>query len=94
MILKETYGKWYNVPTGDMQHWIIKLASWFSSEASLVAKVWGKEAQFENKKSIELLGLNYTDYKESINLMAETLIQLGEIKDKRKVNKNKCGGGL
>jgi hypothetical protein len=62
----------------------LKLASWFDESAKLILPYWDKEFTLVNEKSKRILGIEYQNTEDTISLMAESMIEAGLIKDKRK----------
>jgi len=51
-------------------------------------KIWGLRRTFSNKETVEKLGIEFKDVSKSIPEMAEQLIQIGYIPEKRKNKDN------
>ena len=84
-ILNDHFGKWgYKVKTGEIKFWMLKVASWIDDTAKTILPQWDKEQKLSNQKSIDILGMSYRNYKDSIIETGENFIDLGIIKDKRK----------
>lgn len=84
-ILNDHFGKWgYKVKTGEIKFWMLKVASWIDDTAKTILPQWDKEQRLSNQKSIDILGMSYRNYKDSIIETGENFIDLGIIKDKRK----------
>ena len=83
-ILADKYNKMgYKVKSGEIKLWMLKVASWIDGTAKSILPQWDKEQRLSNKRSIDLLGMQYTDHKQTIIDMAENFIDIGLIKDKR-----------
>ena len=82
--LKAEYGQWYNIKSGELKYCTLKIAAIFDKQARLIVPMWGKSLVLENKKSKEILGIEYEQPKFTVCGMAESMIQSGLIKDKRK----------
>ena len=74
----------YKVKTGEVKLWMLKVASWIDDTAKSILPQWDKPQRLSNKKSIDILGMQYTDYKKTILDMTNNFIDVGIIKDKRK----------
>lgn len=85
-ILKAEYGQWYKFKTGELKYCTLKIACIFDKQARLIAPMWGKSLILENQRSREVLGLDYKQSNNTIVAMAESMIESGLIKDKRKKN--------
>jgi len=48
-------------------------------------QVWGQEYRYDASKSVEILGLEYGDPKESIVKAARSMIRAGVIEDKSRL---------
>ena len=57
-------------------------------EASMIKPLWGKKYTLDNSRSISELKLEYIPMKESLIEMANTMIDLGYLPDKRKKSKS------
>lgn len=83
--MNDHFGKWgYKVKTGEIKLWMLKVASWIDDTAKSILPQWDKEQRLSNKKSIDLLGLQYRNHRETIVDMGENFIEVGIVKDKRK----------
>jgi hypothetical protein len=51
-------------------------------------QVWGQEYRYDASKSVEILGLEYGDPKESILKAARSMIRAGVIEDKTKIRQS------
>ena len=84
-ILNDHFGKWgYKVKTGEIKFWMLKVASWIDDTAKTILPQWDKEQKLSNQKSIDILGMSYRNYRDSIIETGENFIEQGIIKDKRK----------
>lgn len=63
-ILVEQYGKTYGTKTKQLPLWLIKIVSWFDSQAKSVVQYWDKPLQIDNSRSISVLGIDYIEPKE------------------------------
>jgi hypothetical protein len=82
-ILKAEYGKWYKFKTGELKYCTMKIASFFDSSAEIVLPMWGKTFNLDHSQSEKILNIEYRDLKETIIEMAEAMIKLNIIADKR-----------
>ena len=84
-LLNERYKPFgYNIKNGEIKFWMLKVASWIDDTAKTILPQWDKEQRLSNKLSIDALGMQYIPYKQTIIETAESLIDQGIIKDKRK----------
>lgn len=70
--LKEKYPQ-YKIPSKELPRCGVKLAATFDKKVRLILPLWGVERVFKNDKSKEMLGLTYTEMKDTIQSMAEAL---------------------
>ena len=83
--MNENYKKYgYNVKTGEIKFWMLKVASWIDDTAKSIIPQWDKEQILSGKKSIQALGMQYRPYRETIIEMCDSFIDQGLVKDKRK----------
>lgn len=47
----------YNIKTGEIKFWMLKVASWIDDTAKTILPQWDKEQRLSNKLSIDALGL-------------------------------------
>jgi nucleoside-diphosphate-sugar epimerase len=84
-IMNENYRKHgYNVKTGEIKFWMLKVASWIDDTAKSIIPQWNKEQVLSAKKSIQTLGMQYRPARETIIEMCDSFIDMGIVKDKRK----------
>ena len=81
--LREKYGKDYKVSSKAPPKFLLSIASWFDNTIKLTMDRWGITYKIDNEPSKQVLGIQYTDCRQSILEMAESLIELGYIPDKR-----------
>jgi hypothetical protein len=60
----EQYG--YKFPSMVVGNVILTIVSWFDKEVKSVLPLVGREIKFDNRPSIEELGINYIDVKTSL----------------------------
>ena len=82
--LHEKYSPAYNVANKRMGKWLAWIAKFFLAEVKILYSVWGMKITVENSKSEQMLGFKFRDLKTATLEMAESLIDLGYIPDKRK----------
>ncbi|CAB9520709.1 Bifunctional dihydroflavonol 4-reductase/flavanone 4-reductase [Seminavis robusta] len=83
-ILKEHFGPMgYSISTWHIPNWVLRIASLFDRELSVMYQMLGVGEQIDNSKSIEVLGLTYhSNAAEMILNTAHTMIQQGLIPKK------------
>ena len=84
LALKAEYGKNYKIKSGELKYCTIKIASIFDSSVKLILPMWNKTLLLENLRSRRVLGIEYKNPNETVVAMAESMIDSGLIKDKRK----------
>jgi len=67
----------------DLSGCSLSLLSMFIPEIKLIKPMWGKHMLLENRKSIEMLGVEYCDINRSLVEMVYSMMQTGALKDKR-----------
>eukprot|EP00347_Sterkiella_histriomuscorum_P002260 403368849 len=82
--LKAEYGKYYKVKTGELKYCTIKFVALFDKQAKMILPFWNKALNLDNRKSREILGIQYQNTRDTIVGMADSMIDSGLIKDKRK----------
>jgi nucleoside-diphosphate-sugar epimerase len=82
-VLKEEFGQDYKFKTGELKYCLVKMASLWDPTVKMILPMWGKEFKIDNKRSREILGIDYRQKRETIIEMANALISYGYIKDKR-----------
>ena len=82
--LHEKYSPVYDVAHARMGKWLAWIAKWFVKDVRTLYSIWGVKMTIENSKSEEVLGFKFRDFKTATLDMAESLIDLGYIPDKRK----------
>ena len=80
--LKDTFPQ-YKIKTRELGYCPVKIASWFDGTIKMILPIWGKNLQLSNARSKEVLKIEYHNAKESITIMATTMIDCGIIADKR-----------
>ena len=87
--LSENLSKYgYRIPTGDAPFCLIRLASLFRGDAKMMVKYWGQKMACNNQRSKDVLGIEYRPIEESMVEMAETMMDMGTIEDKRDPTKS------
>jgi nucleoside-diphosphate-sugar epimerase len=84
IILQNHYGSQYPIKTSELKYCTLKLASWFDESAKVILPLWGQEFNVLNDKSKRILGIEYHKMDDTLVSMAESMIEAGLIKDKRK----------
>ena len=83
--LNEHFKKFgYNIKTGEIKLWMLKVASWIDDTAKSILPQWDKVQRLSNQKSIDMLGMSYRPHRDTIIECGESLIDIGMVKDKRK----------
>ena len=84
-ILNTHFGQYgYKVKTGEIKLWMLKVASWIDDTAKTILPQWDKDQRLHNEKSVQVLGMQYRSYKDTLIEMGENFIDVGLVKDKRK----------
>lgn len=91
----EEFKQWgYKPPKRELSSYV---AAWclskISNDIKLMLPIWGVEIGCENKKSIEILGIEYTDEKELLVAMGHSLIDQGIVPNKRPEPKKELAEG-
>jgi len=73
-ILKAEYGRWYDIKSGELKYCTMKIAAVFDKQARQIVPMWGKQLMLENRRSREVLGIEYEQPKFTICGMAESMI--------------------
>ena len=76
--LKEKYPR-NKIKSGELGYCPVKVASWFDPSVKMILPFWGKSLQLNNQHSKNVLGIQYHDGRESILLMAESMVKAGVI---------------
>ncbi len=63
---------------------MLKVASWIDDTAKSILPQWDKTQRLSNQKSVDILGMQYSNYNDTIVEMGESFIENGIVKDKRK----------
>ena len=84
---KEFKPQGFKIPTRTIGKCPLHLASLWDRQVRLMMNYIGYEMRVNNQKSIDVLGIKYTDAEESIKAMAYALIEIGTVKDMRKKKK-------
>ena len=66
-----------------MSHCLAKCVGVFSSEIKQVVNLWGKQFILVNKRSQEILKIQYRPYAESVIAMGHALVEYGIVKIKK-----------
>lgn len=83
-ILKEKYGDDYQVVDHDASKLWFWVASNLDKSMYRMYNNWGKEITMDNKDTLDVLGIDYTPFDQTVIEMAESLIEKGHIPDLRK----------
>ena len=73
----------YSIPTGLASYCLVRTIGCCRADARNIAANWGKEVNVSNKRSKEVLGINYRPEEDSLREMAESLMDKGIIRDRR-----------
>lgn len=73
----------YPIPQSEAKYCLVKLASFFISDAKFIVPLWGREVNFNNTRAKELLGIEFHKTADSLNEMVESCIDQGILEDKR-----------
>lgn len=87
LVLSDHFTSWgYNIKTGELKYWMLKVASWIDEFAKCILPMWDREQRMNNEKSLKVLGMyeHYRPYSETIVEMGQSFIERGLIPDKRK----------
>lgn len=76
-ILKEEYGAHYKIKSKELKYCTVKLASIFDSSIKIILPMWAKEVHCNHEKAEKVLGIEFRAPKETINAMANSLINCG-----------------
>ena len=80
-VLKQKYPN-FNVQTGEIGYWMVKIVSWFDNLAKHALPIWNKTLRVDHSLSVQVLGIKYINPNESIVAMAESLFNAGMIERK------------
>lgn len=84
-ILREKYQPLgYTLPSHKVWKSTLWIASIFSKEAEEIYPMWNLAPQYDNQRSIKILGVKYRSAKDAVLGMAESLIKFGIVPDKSK----------
>jgi len=72
----------YNPPTAVAPFWLLWLVAIFDGNVQIAVKRWGKVTEVDNTRSKEVLGISYTDIKQTLCDMGVSLIELGLVPGK------------
>ncbi len=76
-IIKKLYPKKFKLPLMKIPKWVVLLLGWvFGQPFKFVMKNVGYPLKFNNKKSVEELGLKYTDFETTIKDMVEQMKEM------------------
>ena len=73
----------YPIQTSEAKYCLVKFVSFFRSDAAKIMAYWGREKNFNNTRSREVLGINYKPASQSLTEMVNSMIELGILEDKR-----------
>lgn len=74
----------YKFKTKESGYCTVRTVAIFSSSAKALLPTWGRDIDFDNTKSKEILKVDYfEDFAKCLNEMAEVMIEIGVIPDKR-----------
>lgn len=74
----------YPIPTRDLPHFLISIASIFDSEAAEARDIWGLHQTFDNAPSKQVLGINYIPLSKSAPQMVKSMLKTGYLPDYKK----------
>ena len=74
----------YTLPSHKVWKSTLWIASIFSKEAEEIYPMWNLAPQYDNQRSIKILGVKYRSAKDAVLGMAESLIKFGIVPDKSK----------
>ncbi|CDW84889.1 nad-dependent epimerase dehydratase [Stylonychia lemnae] len=83
-VLAQKYPSGFKINTSDIKYCTLKFASWFDASAKTLLPFWGLEFEMDNQKSKTILGIQYRPASEAVIEMAESLIQSGLLRSKKK----------
>lgn len=72
----------YKFPSMSVGSFLLRIVSWFDSEVKSILPLVGREIRFDNKPSIEELGINYIGVNKSLIDMAYKMIKMGSVPNK------------
>jgi nucleoside-diphosphate-sugar epimerase len=75
-----------NIKTGELPYCPVKFLSFFSKQVKNLIPLWGKDINFDNKQSRDILKVEYRHTDESIVAMAEALYDFGQLQRKKAKN--------
>lgn len=82
--LAEKYRPDYPVTTGILPKCLLQCMACFRDDAKNMIAVWGKKMTFDNSETTSILKVQFTDLKQSVQEMGDTLIATGYVPDKKK----------
>ena len=82
--LHEKWGKKFPVVHKSLPKCLLTLASLWDAEARTVKPFWGVIKTFDNQNTKDVLGIQFTDMKQSVCEMSETLVATGYVPQKKK----------
>ncbi|CDW76422.1 nad dependent epimerase dehydratase [Stylonychia lemnae] len=82
--LKSEFGKYYKIRDRELAYCTVKIAALFDKSVQMLIPMWGRKLNLDNKKSKEVLGIEYIYPQKSIIDMAQSMIDAGIIKNKIK----------
>jgi hypothetical protein len=72
------------VHTKEGRYFTAYLFSFINRDLRGPLKIWGIEQKVDNRKSVDVLGVQYRSNEESILQMVESMIDLGLLEDRKK----------
>lgn len=83
-MLHEEFAQYgFHPPTREMPTWLLRLMSWFSSDAAFALTVVSPPISVPGKRSKDVLGMKYKELRQSLKEHALSLIALGIIPPKQ-----------
>ena len=74
LVLAKHYPRGFKINTSELKFCTLKFASWFDVSAKTLIPFWGVYYDLDNRKSIRILGIDYTSTEDALVAMAESLI--------------------
>ena len=74
----------YSIGTSEAPYCVMKLIALWDRQAALMVKNWGNRSDLVNKRSIEVLGIEYRPTEKGLTEFGYSLIEQGIVPDKRK----------
>lgn len=86
--LFEAYGHngYPSVSRNLIPRFVLWIASWFMADAGAALTYWGLDIELDNQPVRDILGIEFTPIKRSLQEMALTMIETGYVPDRR-INK-------